>query len=101
VSKDHKLTISAVAREDRGEYICTALNTEGESRQTLSLNVLCTYDFIYLVNNLKVPLLESLYFSDKPVVVLRRKAAADGSSGFFSLSCSVEANPPAQVMKCF
>ena len=41
VSKDHKLTLAAVSREDRGEYLCIAANTEGESRQTLTLNILC------------------------------------------------------------
>ena len=36
-------------------------------------------------------------FSDKPVVTLRRKAPLESSGAFFSLSCTVEANPPAQV----
>jgi len=43
VSKDHKLSLSAVGREDRGDYICTAANTEGEAKQSLALNVLCKY----------------------------------------------------------
>ncbi len=43
VSKDHRLTINSVGRDDRGEYTCTAANSEGESRQTLSLSVFCKY----------------------------------------------------------
>jgi hypothetical protein len=43
VSKDHKLSLSSVGREDRGDYICTAANTEGEAKQSLALNVLCEY----------------------------------------------------------
>ncbi len=45
VSKDHKLSLSSVGREDRGDYICTAANTEGEAKQSLALNVLCKYPF--------------------------------------------------------
>jgi len=68
------LTIGRVAREDAGQYKCTATNSQGKSTTAVNVHVLYS-----------------------PIIRLSRNYPRESSQYIFSIVCSVQANPPAKV----